>query len=83
MKDKELQKKELQNIEKMSFEAAYSALEETVQKLEAGDTPLEEALTLYQRGMALAKQCNVQLDQAELSIKALAPSGELVEFETL
>ncbi|HXW00972.1 MAG TPA: exodeoxyribonuclease VII small subunit, partial [Anaerolineae bacterium] len=63
------------------FEQAYTELETTVQKLEAGNLPLEEALLLYQRGMALAAYCNLQLDKAELRIKTLAPSGELVDFE--
>lgn len=74
-------KEESTDIQKMSYEEAYAELEQTVQRLEAGSLPLAEALTLYQRGMALAKQCNVQLDEAELSIKKLAPSGELIEFE--
>ncbi len=68
-------------IEELSFEQAYIELEETVQKLEVGNLPLADAMTLYQRGMALAEQCGLQLDNAELSIQALAPSGELVDFE--
>ncbi|MCK6626140.1 MAG: exodeoxyribonuclease VII small subunit [Anaerolineae bacterium] len=68
-------------LETLSFEQAYQELEETVQKLEAGNLPLEEALTLYQRGMALAHYCNQQLDSAELRIKTLTPSGELVDFD--
>lgn len=69
------------DIEKMTFEQAYSELETTVQKLEEGSLPLAEAIALYERGMALAQHCNVQLDQAELSIKALSPSEELVDFD--
>ena len=69
------------NIDKLSFEQAYQELEETVQKLEAGDLPLADALALYQRGVALAQHCGVQLDEAELSIQALTPSGDLVDFE--
>jgi exodeoxyribonuclease VII small subunit len=69
------------NIDKLSFEQAYQELEETVQKLEAGDLPLADALALYQRGMALAQHCGLQLDEAELSIQALTPSGDLVDFE--
>ena len=76
-----MSKEKQPDAEKMIFEEAYAELEETVQKLEAGSLPLAEALALYQRGMALAKQCNVQLDKAELTIKTLAPSGELVDFE--
>lgn len=68
-------------VEKLSFEDAYKQLEETVQKLEDGNLPLAEAISLYQQGMALARQCNLQLDNAELTIKKLAPNGDLVDFE--
>lgn len=70
-------------IEKLTFEQAYQQLEETVQKLEAGNLPLAEAVALYERGMALAKQCGLQLDEAELTVKQLMPTGELVDFEEL
>jgi exodeoxyribonuclease VII small subunit len=68
-------------IEEMSFEQAYRQLEETVQQLEAGNLPLQEVIALYQRGIALVNYCSAQLDQAELSIKCLIPSGDLVDFE--
>jgi exodeoxyribonuclease VII small subunit len=68
------------DIEKMTFEQAFDELEQTVQKLEAGNLSLEEAIALYQRGMALAERCGLQLDQAELTIKSLTPSGE-VDFD--
>ena len=76
-----MSKKKQTDVEKMSYEAAFAELEETVQKLEAGSLPLAEALDLYSRGMALAKHCNLQLDNAELTIKTLTPSGELVDFD--
>lgn len=68
-------------LEALSFEQAYQELEETVQKLEAGNLPLEEALALYQRGTALAHYCNQQLDSAELRLKTLTPSGDLADFD--
>jgi len=71
------------NMQSLSFEDAYNKLEETVQKLEAGNLPLEEALTLYEQGMALAKQCGMQLDKAELTIKRLTPTGELADFDEI
>ena len=74
-------KAEPTDIKNMTFEVAYAELEETVRKLEAGSLPLAEALTFYERGMMLAKHCNLQLDEAELTIKKLAPSGELIDFE--
>ncbi|MCB0212210.1 MAG: exodeoxyribonuclease VII small subunit [Anaerolineae bacterium] len=67
--------------DELTFEQAYSQLQQTVTQLEAGNLPLEEAMALYQKGMALAKQCGLQLDQAELTIKKLTPSGDLVDFE--
>jgi exodeoxyribonuclease VII small subunit len=68
-------------VEDMSFEEAFAALGETLEKLEAGDLPLAKALALYEHGMALAQHCNVQLDSAELKIKKLTPSGEVESFE--
>jgi exodeoxyribonuclease VII small subunit len=76
-----MSKKTATDLEKLTFEEAYSELEKTVQKLEAGNLSLAESLTLYERGMALAKQCGLTLDQAELSIQRLTPSGDLVDFE--
>lgn len=68
-------------VNELTFEQAFSQLQETVTQLEAGNLPLEEALALYQKGMTLAKQCGLQLDQAELTIKKLTPAGDLVDFE--
>ncbi|MCB0193163.1 MAG: exodeoxyribonuclease VII small subunit [Anaerolineae bacterium] len=67
--------------DELTFEQAYSQLQQTVAQLEAGNLPLEEAMALYEKGMALAKQCGLQLDQAELTVKKLTPSGDLVDFE--
>ncbi len=78
-----MSKKKKNQLEKLNFEEAYNKLEETVQKLEAGNLPLAEALALYEQGMTLAKQCGLQLDNAELSIKSLTPSGEMVDFDEI
>ncbi len=53
------------------FEAIYRELEETVQRLESGDLSLEESLALFERGAALAEQCNAVLDNAELRVRQL------------
>ena len=73
----------IQETEQLTFEQAFNQLEETVQKLETGNLPLEESLALYQRGMALAKQCGQQLDAAELTIEQLTPADDPVEFDDL
>lgn len=56
-----------------SFEELFDELETTIEKLEAGSLTLDESLSLYERGMALAKQCGTQLDRAELRLTELAP----------
>lgn len=70
-------------IENLTFERAYQQLQETVQQLEVGNLALDESIALYQRGMALAKHCSLQLDNAELSIKSLTPSGDLEDFDEI
>jgi exodeoxyribonuclease VII small subunit len=62
-----------------SFEGLYRELEDTIQRLEAGDLGLEESLALYTRAVALAEQCNGMLDRAELRVRQLAaqPDGSL------
>ncbi len=54
------------------FEEAFAELETVVQRLEGGDLALEEALGLYERGVALAGRCQALLDQAELRVTQVA-----------
>ena len=70
-------------IKSLSFEQAYQQLEETVQKLETGQLSLEDALALYQQGIALAQHCGFHLDQAELTVKRLTPEGDLTALEDI
>lgn len=56
------------------FEELYARLEGTVNRLEQGGLPLEEAIALYEEGMTLARQCQERLDQAELKITRLKES---------
>lgn len=59
------------------FEAALSALETLVARMEAGDLPLEESLQEYQRGMQLVHRCQQALDQAQARMQQLlAEPGE-------
>ena len=57
--------------EELSFEEALTGLERIVQTLEAGGLTLEEAISLFEEGMRLAKICNQRLDAAELRISQL------------
>lgn len=53
------------------FEAALDELEQIVGKLERGELKLEESLKLFERGVALARQCRQSLETAELKVKQL------------
>jgi len=67
----------MSKIENLTYEQAFAELEETVRKLEAGGLTLEESLTLFERGQALAAHCSTQLDEAELKIRQLTPEGDV------
>jgi len=53
------------------FEQALADLEETVEKLERGDLPLEDALKQFERGIGLARSCQTALKQAEQKVEIL------------
>lgn len=57
--------------ENMKFETALAELEKIVAKLEQSDTPLDEALKLYEKGVALIRVCNARLDSTEEKIRLL------------
>lgn len=57
----------------LSFEAAYDQLTRIVQQLDAGTLPLDEAVTLFEQGRALAVYCQTLLNDAELRISQIEP----------
>ncbi len=59
-----------------SFETAQKELEQIVQRLESGDTPLDEAIALWGRGEQLYRFCLSKLDAAEGRIEELAQRVE-------
>jgi len=63
-------------VEALSFEEAFRELEALVERMEAGDLPLEEALRLFERGSLLVRHCQNLLDKAELKLKMLTESPE-------
>lgn len=57
--------------EPLAFEEALGRLDETVNALESGQLPLEDALRLYEEGVRMARRCQEMLDRAELRIQRL------------
>jgi len=54
-----------------TFEEAMRRLEKIVEQLENGDVPLEQAMDLYEEGIAVSKVCAEKLTRAELTLKRL------------
>jgi exodeoxyribonuclease VII small subunit len=59
-----------------TFEAAQRELEQIVQRLESGETPLDEAIALWERGEELYRFCVAKLDSAQGKIEELASRVE-------
>lgn len=51
--------------DKITFEEAMEKLEVIVDKLEEGDVPLEEAISIYREGMDLSRICQEKLKNIE------------------
>ena len=66
---------------KLTFEGALARLEEIVGLLERGDAPLERAMSLFEEGAGLLRECTAQLDQAEQKVTLLTAGedGQAVE----
>ena len=54
-----------------TFESALKKLEETVDKLEEGSIPLDEALTTFESGVRWSRECKKFLESAEQRIETI------------
>lgn len=53
------------------FEKSLDELEHLVAKMEGGELSLDESLRSFERGIALFRNCQNALEQAELRVKLL------------
>jgi exodeoxyribonuclease VII small subunit len=62
-----------------SFEEALEQLEDSVGRLESGDLNLEEALQIFEQGIAASRICTRWLDQTRKRVQVLVAdeSGNL------
>ena len=66
------------------FESALKELETLVERMEDGETSLEDSLKDFERGIELTRQCQQALKAAEQKVQQLIGEGEearLVEFD--
>jgi exodeoxyribonuclease VII small subunit len=59
------------DIKQLPFERAIEELESIVKRLEEGKVPLEESVTIYERGEALKRRCEELLRQAEARVEKI------------
>lgn len=69
-----------ENNEK-TFEESLNELEKVAQNLERGELSLEAAISEFEKGMKLSKECTEKLEQAEKRINILVKNenGKLEE----
>jgi exodeoxyribonuclease VII small subunit len=69
----------------MKFQERLNDLESIVEKLEAAELPLEDALALFEKGIGLVRALTAQLDEVERKLEVLtrnaAGDPELREME--
>jgi exodeoxyribonuclease VII small subunit len=73
------------DVKQLSFERAIEELETIVKRLEDGKVPLEESVTIYERGEALKRRCEELLRQAEARVEKITTdaSGQVSGIEPL
>ena len=54
------------------FEENIKQLEEIITKLETGEATLDESITLYEKGVLLAKDCSAMLEQAQQMVNMIS-----------
>lgn len=59
------------DVANLPFERAIEELESIVKRLEEGRVPLEESVTIYERGEALKRRCEDLLRQAEARVEKI------------
>ena len=62
------------------FEQSLDALQVLVERLESGDLSLEDSLSTFEQGIALTRECQSALQDAEQRVQVLLEqNGKLVE----
>ena len=64
------------DVKKLPFERAIEELESIVKRLEEGKVPLEESVTIYERGEVLKARCEELLRQAEARVEKITLNAD-------
>ena len=66
---------------KNTFEESLKKLEKIVEKLEDGNVNLDDSIKSFEEGVALVKECQKQLSEAEIKIQTLLKDGNVEPTE--
>jgi len=55
-----------------TYEQKIEQLKKIIEKIEDGNTSLDESIRLYEQGAVLVKQCEALLSEAEVKITTLS-----------
>lgn len=69
----------IEEIQNLSFEDALAQLENIVRELESGRIKLDDAISAYEKAVALKQLCENKLKSAQLKIEKIeiSPAGEM------
>lgn len=59
----------------VEFEKTLEELEALVERMESGELSLADSLTAFERGVALTRECQSVLKDAELRVQTLMADG--------
>ena len=66
---------------KNTFDESLKKLEKIVEKLEDGNVNLDDSIKSFEEGVALVKECQKQLSEAEIKIQTLLEDGNVEPTE--
>jgi exodeoxyribonuclease VII small subunit len=58
-----------------TYETKIEQLKKIIEKIEDGNTSLDESMKLYEQGALIVKQCETLLAEAEIKITTLSRDG--------
>lgn len=65
----------------VDFEESLKALEDLVVRMEQGDMTLEQSLEAFQKGIALTRECQNRLTEAEQQVNLLIEENDQFRLE--
>lgn len=71
------------SIKELKYEQAYEMLVEIVDRMNDASVPLDELVSLYEKGMALAEHCEALLKSYESRMKMVSKKALAAEIDKL